>query len=54
MTTFDLIFILVGSAIAIGCLINIIYSIVKFRQRNIDIYLAERNQRKENYLNGRK
>ena len=47
------IFIVVGAAIAVGCVINIIYSIVMFRKRNINNYIQERNHRKEIIINGR-
>lgn len=53
MATIEMIFIFVGSAIAVACLINIVYSIVMFRKRNINDYIQERNHRKEVFVNGR-
>lgn len=53
MTTIDMIFIFVGSAIAVVCVINIVYSIVMFRKRNINDYIQDRNHRKEVFVNGR-
>lgn len=54
MNTIDAIFVFVGAAIAVGCVINIVYSIVMFRKRNINDYIQERNHRKKVFINGKK
>lgn len=47
------IFIIVSVIFAILCIANIIYSIVKFRSRNVESYMKERQMRKQEFLNGK-
>lgn len=47
------IFVIVSVVFAILCIANMIYSIVKFRSRNVESYMKERETRKQEFLNGK-
>lgn len=47
------VFIVLSVLFAVMCIANVIYSIIKFRSRNVDSYIEERNNRKQKLLNGK-
>lgn len=53
MNTFELIFAMLGIVGSLLCVANIVYSVIRFRNRNVESYIQEREKRKLNYQNGK-